>query len=49
LQANAAIQSYTTSFWWAAAIFAVGAVLTAIVLRPGVPRIGPEELGGVVL
>ena len=49
LQANAAIHSYTTSFWWAAAIFAVGAVLSAIVLRPGVPRIESEELGGVVL
>jgi hypothetical protein len=49
LQANAAIHSYTTSFWWAAAIFAVGAVLSAIVLRPGVARIESEELGGVVL
>jgi predicted MFS family arabinose efflux permease len=38
LQANAAIHSYTTAFWWAAAIFAVGAVLSAIVLRPGVPQ-----------
>jgi hypothetical protein len=36
LQADAAIQSYTTAFWWAAAIFAVGAVITAIVLRPGI-------------
>ncbi len=38
LQANAAIHSYATAFWWAAAIFAVGAALSAIVLRPGVPQ-----------
>jgi hypothetical protein len=49
VEANAAIHSYTTSFWWAAAIFAFGAVLVAIVLRPGIPRIDAEELGGVVL
>jgi EmrB/QacA subfamily drug resistance transporter len=49
LQANSAIHSYTVAFWWAAAIFAVGAVLTAIVLRPGIPAIDPEAAGGVVL
>ncbi len=49
LQANAAIHSYTTAFWWAAAIFAAGAVLTAIVLRPGIPALDPEAAGGVVL
>jgi EmrB/QacA subfamily drug resistance transporter len=32
----AAIHGYTTAFWWSAAIFAAGAVLSAIVLRPGV-------------
>jgi hypothetical protein len=49
LQANAMIHSYTTAFWWATGIFALGAVLSAIVLRPGVPQIDPEAAGGVVL
>jgi EmrB/QacA subfamily drug resistance transporter len=49
LQANAMIHSYTTAFWWATGIFALGAVLSAIVLRPGVPEIDPEAAGGVVL
>ncbi|TWH74819.1 MFS transporter [Modestobacter roseus] len=39
LLAEAAVHSYTTAFWWAAAIFAVGGVLSAVVLRPGVPEI----------
>jgi EmrB/QacA subfamily drug resistance transporter len=47
--ANSAIHSYTTTFWWATAIFAVGAVITAAVLRPGVPQLDPELAGGVVL
>jgi EmrB/QacA subfamily drug resistance transporter len=49
LQANAAIQSYTTAFWWASAIFALGAVLTAIVLRSGIPAADPESAGSVVI
>jgi hypothetical protein len=36
---EAAIHSYTTAFWWSAGIFAVGAVLCAIILRPGVPTV----------
>lgn len=40
--AEAAIHSYTTAFWWSAGIFAVGAVLCAIILRPGVPTMDPE-------
>jgi hypothetical protein len=47
--ANAAIHSYTTSFWWAAGIFALGAVLSAIVLRSGVPVYDDEASGAVVL
>jgi EmrB/QacA subfamily drug resistance transporter len=46
--ANAAIHSYTVSFWWAAGIFALGAVLTAIVLRPGVIELSPEASGVAV-
>jgi EmrB/QacA subfamily drug resistance transporter len=49
VQANAAIHSYTTAFGWAAAIFALGAVITAIVLRPGIPQPDPEATGAVVL
>jgi EmrB/QacA subfamily drug resistance transporter len=49
LQANAAIQSYTTAFWWAAGIFLLGAVLTALVLRPGVAQADSDAVAGVVL
>ncbi|MFF0493377.1 MFS transporter [Nocardia sp. NPDC004068] len=35
--AESAIHSYTTSFWWATAIFAVGAVITAILMPSTVP------------
>lgn len=35
LLAEAAVQGYTTAFAWAAAIFAIGAVLSAVLLRPG--------------
>jgi MFS family permease len=34
--AQAAVEGYTTAFWWAAAIFAIGAVVTAGLLRSGV-------------
>ena len=35
--AEAAVHGYTTAFWWSAAIFAVGAVATALLLSSGVP------------
>ncbi len=38
LAAEAAIESYTTAFTWAAVIYVAGAVLTALLLRPGVPK-----------
>ena len=38
LQANAAVHSYTTAFWWAAGIFLLAAVLTAALLRSGVAQ-----------
>jgi hypothetical protein len=31
----AAVHSYTTVFWWCAAIFAVGAVIAGTLLRRG--------------
>jgi EmrB/QacA subfamily drug resistance transporter len=39
--AAAAVQGYTTAFWWAAAIFAGGAVLCGLLLRGGVPEQAP--------
>lgn len=35
--AEAAVQSYITTFWWAAAIFVVGAVVTGIIMPNTVP------------
>jgi EmrB/QacA subfamily drug resistance transporter len=39
LMAEAAVHSYTTTFWWAAGIFAVGAMLVAAVLQPSAPLV----------
>jgi EmrB/QacA subfamily drug resistance transporter len=41
LAADAAVHGYTTAFWWAAAIFAAGAVICGVLLRPGSPRREP--------
>jgi hypothetical protein len=49
LQANAAIHSYTTAFWWASAIFALGAVLSAAVLRPGTFTADQDASSAVVV
>jgi EmrB/QacA subfamily drug resistance transporter len=49
LAANAQIHSYTTTFWWAAGIFLAGAIVSAFVLRPGIPEFDSEHAGGVVL
>jgi EmrB/QacA subfamily drug resistance transporter len=40
--ANAAVHGYTTAFWWAAAIFAAGTVVTALVFRSGAPSVAPD-------
>jgi len=37
VQADAAIHSYTVAFWWAAAIFAAGAVVCGLILKSGKP------------
>jgi EmrB/QacA subfamily drug resistance transporter len=37
--ATAAVHGYTTAFWWAAGIFAIGAVVTGLLLRPGIVEI----------
>jgi EmrB/QacA subfamily drug resistance transporter len=38
---EAALHGYTTAFWWAAAVFAVGAVVSAFVFRSGVAEQTP--------
>jgi hypothetical protein len=47
---QAAVEGYVTAFWWAAAIFAVGALVCGSLLRPGVraaPAHGaPEPAAG---
>ena len=46
--AQAAVEGYVTAFWWAAAIFAVGAIVTGALLRSGVrvPAHGAAGAGG---
>ncbi|NEB78856.1 MFS transporter [Streptomyces sp. SID14478] len=41
-QAQATIESYTTAFWWSAAFFAVGAVLTFLLYRRGAGAQDPD-------
>jgi EmrB/QacA subfamily drug resistance transporter len=41
LIAHATVHGYTTAFAWSAALFAVGAVLAAVVFRRGVPQAAP--------
>jgi len=33
--AQAAVHGYTTAFWWSAAIFAAGAIVCGLLMRPG--------------
>ncbi len=47
LQVQAEIASYTTTFWWATGIFLLGAVISAVVVRPGLLPAAPE--GAVVV
>jgi EmrB/QacA subfamily drug resistance transporter len=35
VQAQATLHGYTTAFWWSAGIFAAGAVICGLLLRPG--------------
>jgi EmrB/QacA subfamily drug resistance transporter len=41
LAARAAVHGYTTAFWWGAAIFAIGAVVSALLLRRGASQPQP--------
>jgi EmrB/QacA subfamily drug resistance transporter len=47
LQAGAQLHSFTVTFWVSAAVFAVGGILVAAILRPGVPEFG--ELDGALV
>jgi hypothetical protein len=40
--AHAAVHSYTVAFGWGAAIFAAGAVICGLLLRPGAVEPSPE-------
>ncbi len=39
--AQASVHGYTTAFWWAAGIFAIGAIASGLLYRPGVPVVDP--------
>jgi EmrB/QacA subfamily drug resistance transporter len=39
--AAAAVHGYTTAFWWSAAIFAIGALVSALVFESGAPSVAP--------
>jgi hypothetical protein len=45
--AQAAVESYITVFWWAAAIFTAGSLITAITLRSG--RLAAPAEGATVI
>jgi membrane protein implicated in regulation of membrane protease activity len=38
-QAQAALESYSTAYWWSAGFFAAGALLTVLLYRRGVPEV----------
>jgi MFS family permease len=37
VQAHAALESYSTAYWWSAAFFAAGALITIVLYRRGTP------------
>jgi EmrB/QacA subfamily drug resistance transporter len=39
---DAAVHGYTTAFWWSAAIFGAGAVISALLLKGGVKELDPN-------
>jgi sugar phosphate permease len=45
LQANAAVHSYTTAFWWASGVFALAAVLSAVFLRSEIAQVSDTGAG----
>ncbi|MFJ4847344.1 MULTISPECIES: MFS transporter [unclassified Streptomyces] len=41
VKANAALESYSTAYWWAAAFFAAGLVISFVLYRRGAPQQDP--------
>lgn len=41
-QAQAALESYSTAYWWSVSFFAVSALLTAVLYRRGVPAVDAD-------
>ncbi len=41
-QAHAALESYSTAYWWSAGFFAAGALITALLYRRGVPAVDAD-------
>ncbi|MFJ8110804.1 MFS transporter [Streptomyces sp. NPDC096132] len=42
VQANAALESYSTAYWWSAAFFAAGALIAVLLYRRGIPETDPD-------
>ncbi|MPY58011.1 MFS transporter [Streptomyces spongiae] len=42
VQAQAALESYSTAYWWSAAFFAAGALITLLLYRRGVPAVDAD-------
>ena len=42
VMASAAVHGYTTAFWWSAGIFAAGALICGLLLRPGAQELDPS-------
>jgi MFS family permease len=49
LAAEAAVHSYSTAFAWAAGIYAFGAIVCGLLLRPGVPQFDKQGTAAVHL
>ncbi|MEV7683727.1 MFS transporter [Streptomyces sp. NPDC088341] len=42
VQAQAALESYSTAYWWSAAFFAAGVLIALVVYRRGTPEMGGD-------
>jgi MFS family permease len=49
LVAQAAVHGYTTAFVWSAGIFAIGALVSRLLLPAGVPQVDPDAPAELVL
>ncbi|MFI1352833.1 MFS transporter [Streptomyces sp. NPDC020898] len=47
--AEAGLHSYSTAYWWAAGLCAVGLVVTFLLYRPGVPQKSPDAVKTVAM